>query len=695
MSPEGSRFAGYVSGKRTAWRFGGHVAAAQPRTLGDWQGGVATPQRGRASPPRHQNARSPILTPVGQTTRYVLRFRRGEPPRVGEIVSRPGDSTTQVRWVDNGEQFSFAKPPITMENVEPDSIGEFFCSGSDTFLERAQEQPQEVLRRLLRGSQAAKPRNNVTRNQMKDRLAQFGLSPQQAAGIVTAGLKALKKDPHLLQSGNQTYRWSEVPQDPFAWIDSLGWTAALDLVTKASASEEERLRAKAQVERLLATKPEPSWKVEAWGAELLSDRPPIADHEVLGDVRERYLARYLDRSGSELGDDEVVPLALLPRQSKSVDGLLRELPPARAEAVCTATIKGLAGSSSLRDASVVLQRLRAMSCSIPTSAAPTLLEMRGRMGAQTAENADSVESCEALITEAGNLPEAVGALADIDVSRLLFALREAPLTTGSLHESTLIEGAKRGLPQIEDPSIWRDADPLAVVDFFTGDPGPSLGARRDRVLAVVAGDQGTVRWTNRTLAAFALLPPKVLEGVDRQAVLQGLAGLRRDMPHLAVLTGAWEIADLGQEIVTLRAQVESLSSRLQESLRARTDLEATARASAAEARALKERNVDALDSQVRQAKLDALHLACALLDEIMINSAGDREVLIERSLGTAAGSGLLLIGVPGEEVNFDGELHDRVDGGAADRVKVVRPGYRWADEGDQPVLRRALVQEAE
>lgn len=99
-----------------------------------------------------------------------------------------------------------------------------------------------------------------------------------------------------------------------------------------------------------------------------------------------------------------------------------------------------------------------------------------------------------------------------------------------------------------------------------------------------------------------------------------------------------------------------------------------------------------IDSQRRQARIDGLRAAVALLTELQSYRPGPREPreLWEDLAEAAADHGLTPFGRPGEAVSYDPLLHELIGDDRGD-LRVLRAGYTWTHGDETVVLQRARV----
>ncbi|MFF3244260.1 hypothetical protein ACFYWY_11115 [Streptomyces sp. NPDC002870] len=110
----------------------------------------------------------------------------------------------------------------------------------------------------------------------------------------------------------------------------------------------------------------------------------------------------------------------------------------------------------------------------------------------------------------------------------------------------------------------------------------------------------------------------------------------------------------------------------------------------------------ASQAQLRQARIDTLRVLAAVLGEVADQAvheddeSGAASALYRRVLARAAAVGVLDIGSPREEVDYDPVRH-RAPGGPSARVVVERPGFVWqgGDDSDHVVLEPVVVRQAE
>jgi hypothetical protein len=100
-----------------------------------------------------------------------------------------------------------------------------------------------------------------------------------------------------------------------------------------------------------------------------------------------------------------------------------------------------------------------------------------------------------------------------------------------------------------------------------------------------------------------------------------------------------------------------------------------------------------LESQRRQARIDGLRAAVALLTELQSYRPGPREpreLWEDLSEGAAADHGLSAFGRPGETVDYDPLIHELI-GEDQGELRVLRAGYTWTHGDETVVLQRARV----
>ncbi|WP_407697353.1 hypothetical protein, partial [Streptomyces kebangsaanensis] len=110
----------------------------------------------------------------------------------------------------------------------------------------------------------------------------------------------------------------------------------------------------------------------------------------------------------------------------------------------------------------------------------------------------------------------------------------------------------------------------------------------------------------------------------------------------------------------------------------------------------------ASQAQLRQSRIDTLRVLAAVLAEVADQAVhedeetGPANALYRRALARAAAAGVLDIGAPGEETDYDPVIH-RAPGGPTARVVVERPGFVWQGprESEPVVLEHAIVRRVE